>query len=99
MLRSLVGSEMCIRDSKYTSYVIYDNDPPPIKYIPFDPQDKNVICMRFVGGIVKSILEYAGFPCKVEVMHPETETPNVFDYPKTAFIIDFDESVFKRESK
>ena len=88
-------------ESSDNSYVLYDNDPLFLKYIP-PPNDKQrnqssqcSQCAALFGGIVHSILTSAGFPCQVEVQTPPQDGQS--KYPTTAFVIDFDESVLERE--
>ncbi len=75
--------------------MIYDNVPLYLKYIP-KREGKTYTYSCFMGGIIKGILDYAGFEAEVETQTPANDEKS--QYPTTAFVITFSEEVIKREA-
>jgi hypothetical protein len=76
------------------TYVIYDNNPLYLKYIP-KREGKDYTYACFIGGIIKGILDYAGFEAEIDTQTPPNDGKS--QYPITAFVITFSEEVIKRE--
>jgi len=77
-----------------TTYVIYDNAPLYLKFIP-KRQGKDYTYACFIGGVIKGILDYAGFEAEVATQTPPNDEKS--EYPTTAFVITFTEEVIARE--
>jgi hypothetical protein len=76
------------------TYVIYDNNPAYLKYIP-KRDGKDYTYAYFVGGIIKGILDYAGFEAEVDTQTPPNDGKST--YPITGFVITFSEEVMQRK--
>ena len=89
------GLESFIGDRKHSvtgqdlkEYVIYDVDPIyNLRYT----NDTNIL--RYIGGILKGFLTYAGFPCVVRAEVNEDKDKK----QKFEFIVYFDEAVYENE--
>jgi hypothetical protein len=68
-----------------------------LRYIPEFSDKKNPTCAVFVGGIIKGILDAADFPAKLEVQSPPNDGKSV--YPKTVYIVEFEDFVIQREKE
>ncbi len=77
------------------TYVIYDDEPLYLKFIP-KREGKDYVYASFIGGIIRGLLDYAGFDAKVETQTPPNDGKS--EYPTTAFVITFSEEVLKREA-
>lgn len=80
------GRKHKVTNVELKEYVIYDVDPIyNLRYT------TNTNVARYLSGILKGFLSYAGFPCNVILDIPQ-DKKNKFD-----FIISFEESVFDQE--
>ncbi|VEU19911.1 DEKNAAC100732 [Brettanomyces naardenensis] len=74
-------------------YMIIDNDPKLSKFISVPKEYENLNCESFVAGIIEGILDISYFRCEVSAHTVPIEgSPN-----RTVYLINFDESVIKRE--
>ena len=80
-----------------SSYLLIENSPIVLRYIPESSDKKNPTCAVFVGGIIKGILDAADFPAKIEVQSPPNDGRSV--YPKTVYIVEFEDFVIQREKE
>jgi len=79
------------------TYVLYENNPLYLKYIPpAESGQKGFTYPRFVGGIIKGMLDYSGLDATVETQTPPNDGKS--KYPKTAFVVTFSEEAMKREN-
>ena len=76
--------------------MLYEYSPLYLKYIPPPEGIKGYTYARFVGGIIKGMLDYVGLEASIETQTPPNDGKS--KYPKTAFVITFSEEAIKRES-
>ncbi|QPG76440.1 hypothetical protein FOA43_003829 [Brettanomyces nanus] len=76
-------------------YMIIDNNPVLSRFISVPKEYENLNCEAFVAGIIEGILDISYFRCEVSAHSvPAEGFPN-----RTVYLINFDESVIKRESR
>lgn len=88
--KSLFGKEadkLERADDDEKTYLIIENEPLVNRFISI-PKDKSSLnCAAFMGGIVETILNHSGFPCKVTAHWHKGST----------LLIKFEDSVMQRE--
>jgi len=78
------------RDSEY---MIHDNDPIVNKYISVPSEMGSLDCASFMAGIIKGILDSAGFGAEVRAVPVEIEDGS--KRCRTVFVINFDQKAME----
>lgn len=74
------------------SYMIRDDEPLTNYWISMPKEMARLNCAAFIAGIVRGMLDGAGFPCTVSAITTPTDGPR----DKTVFLIKFADSVASR---